>query len=171
MNKAVKVARDRYLKETEYRDFLKYWLRAERQWTWHHWLYRQYCFVRNWESTEDCQEGMYYTVWASVDPGGFWGDVTPLLSTTKFFCQRTCELWQKNFARNFSRYSMDAIYLNLWSQNRLARCQTSTCLTQQLNIILRQNCTVRIGRKSHLRASRFKNFPGGPDPRSGAHGC
>jgi hypothetical protein len=37
---------------------------------------------------------------------------------------------------------------------------------------LRQNCTVRIGLKSHLRASRFNHFNGRtPRPRSGAHGC
>jgi hypothetical protein len=43
----------------------------------------------------------------------------------------------------------------------------------QLNIILQQNYTVRIGLESHLRASRFKHFPGGGPhtPRSDARGC
>jgi hypothetical protein len=89
--------------------------------------------------------------------GGGGGPGTPCSRPPTFVFQQTCELRQKNR----SEYSMDTIYLNLLPQNNSASCQTSTCLTKQQHIILRQNCTVRI------LASKLTNFLGRSDPRSG----
>jgi hypothetical protein len=105
------------------------------------------------EKYSHCRQEMFVNFASGLtgaDPGGFGGrdPAGPRLSTTKFFSQQTCELEQKDLLGIL--YGCYLPY-NL-SQNSSAGCETSTCLTWQLNIILQQNYTVRIGLKSHLRA-------------------